>query len=269
MRKRIAFVLLVCALMALFCSCAVKKESTSDKAVTQPTTGRIYGKVTKSGATDCSDVIVSVTGGGWSYTTTADAEGNYSLEVDPATYTEIDFDCLCWSRTYELKDPVVIAAGTEYKMPDYNLSADHFFELEEIVEATDKTPGHAIYVCVECGEEKDFELGAVSPVRWAGVRVSSYGMRGSFGDGNFPSVSDMVGFGDKMKGLYEGSNGAYMVLLPITGKLSEIFEIYVAFFSEKGKKGICKKKQIAFLFTLSFNYQSTTFVLNLCKNCTD
>lgn len=212
MKKRIALVLLVCALMMLFCSCAVKKESTSDKAIAQPTTGRIYGKVTKSGVTDCSDVIVSVTGGGWSYTTTADAEGNYSLEVDPASYHEIDFDCLCWSRTYELKDPVVVAAGAEVRMPDYNLSADHFYELEE------QTSDYARYVCIECGEEKIFELGEVSPVRWAGVRVSSYGMRGSFGDGNFPSVSDMVVFGDKMKGLYDGSNGAYIM---IVGTVSE------------------------------------------------
>ena len=153
MRKRIAFVLLVCAVLALLCSCAVKKESASDSAAAQPATGRIYGKVALAGAADCSDVIVSVTGGGWSYTTTADSEGNYSLEVDPASFHEIDFDCMCWSRTYELEDPVVVAAGAEVRMPDYNLSPDHFYELEEA------TSEYARYVCVECGEEKVFELG--------------------------------------------------------------------------------------------------------------
>ena len=212
MRKRIAFVLLVCAILALLCSCAVKKESASDAVAAQPATGRIYGKVTLTGATDCSDVIVSVTGGGWSYSTTADSEGNYSLEVDPASYYEIDFDCLCWSRTYELKDPVVLAAGAEVRMPDYTLSADHFYELEEA------TSEYARYVCVECGEEKIFELGEVSPVRWAGIRVSSYGIRGSYGEDNFPSPTDMSGIIGKMEGIYERSTGACIL---IVGTVSE------------------------------------------------
>ena len=214
MKKRIAFVLLVCALLSALCSCAVKKESASEAAtaVVQPTTGKIYGKVTLSGATHCYEVIVTVTGGGWSYSTTADAEGNYSLDVDPASYTEIDFDCLCWSRTYRLKDPVVIAAGAEVKMPDYNLSPDHFFELEE------ETSDYAKYVCVECEEEKVFELGAVSPVKWAGIRVSSYGIRGSYGEDNFPSPSGMADIIGKMEGLYEGSTGACIM---IVGTVSE------------------------------------------------
>ena len=218
MKKRIAVVLLIVLVAVLFASCAVKKDSGADAAAVQATTGKIYGKVVKTGSDDCSDVIVTVTGGDWSYITQADAEGNYVLEVDPATYTEIDFDCLCWSATYQLKDPVVLAAGAEVKMPDYTLRADHFYELEETIEATDDAPGYAIYACVECGEERVYELGAVSPVRWAGVRVSGYGMRGSFGKVNFPSVSDMVEFGDKMTSLYEGSTGAYIV---IVGTVSE------------------------------------------------
>ena len=222
MRNRIAVVLLVFVLLAVLASCAVKKDSGSDAAVSKsaeaPTTGKLYGKVTLNGLDDYSEVIVSVTGGGWSYTTTADAAGNYVLEVDPATYTEIDFDCYCWSATYRLKDPIVLAAGDEIRMPDYTLNPDHFYELEEITEATTDSPGYAKYVCWECGDEKIYELGAISPVRWAGVRVSGYGMRGSFGKDNFPSVSDMVEFGDKMTSLYEGSTGAYIV---IVGTVSE------------------------------------------------
>ena len=222
MKNRIAVVFLVLLALAALVSCAVKKDSGTEalttKSVETPTTGRISGKVSKNGSDDCSDVIVTVTGGGWSYSTNADTAGNYILEVDPATYTEIDFDCSCWSATYQLKDPVVIAAGSDYKMPEYKLNPDHFYELEETVEATTDAPGYARYVCVDCGEEKLFELGAVSPVRWAGVRVSSYGMRGSFGEDNFPSVEDMVGFGDKMTSLYEGSTGAYIV---IVGTVSE------------------------------------------------
>ena len=131
MRKRIAFVLLVLAVLAALCSCAVKKNSSDEAKSVQakPAVTRLYGRVAKNGSTDCSDVIVTVTGGGWSYTTNSDANGNYTLDVDPATYTEIDFDCSCWSATYQLKDPIVVAEGAEVKLPDYRLKPDHYFEL--------------------------------------------------------------------------------------------------------------------------------------------
>ena len=54
---------------------------------------------------------------------------------------------------------------------------------------------------------------APHPVKWAGVRVSGYGMRSSFGGKNFPSVSTMVGFGNKMSACFEGSTGAYIILV--------------------------------------------------------
>ena len=47
-------------------------------------------------------------------------------------------------------------------------------------------------------------------VRWAGVRVSTYGMRDAFGRNNFPDVEKMSGFADKMESCYEGSTGAYL-----------------------------------------------------------
>lgn len=59
-------------------------------------------------------------------------------------------------------------------------------------------------------------------VKWAGVRVSYYGIRSSFREGKnftFPSVSDMVGFGQKMSSCYEGSTGAYIILV---GTISSI-----------------------------------------------
>ena len=55
-------------------------------------------------------------------------------------------------------------------------------------------------------------------VKWAGIRVSSYGMKHSFGEDNFPSVEDMIGFSSKMEGLYPGSTGAYIL---IVGTVSE------------------------------------------------
>ena len=54
-------------------------------------------------------------------------------------------------------------------------------------------------------------------VKWAGIRISTYGMRKSFGKDNFPSESDMAGFAEKMASCYEGSTGAYVL---IVGELS-------------------------------------------------
>ncbi|MBR5097751.1 MAG: hypothetical protein IK091_00810, partial [Spirochaetales bacterium] len=44
-------------------------------------------------------------------------------------------------------------------------------------------------------------------VKWAGIRISSYGMRESFGKDNFPSEPQMAGFATKMASCYEGSTG--------------------------------------------------------------
>lgn len=68
-------------------------------------------------------------------------------------------------------------------------------------------------------EARDVEEDAeYAGVKWAGVRVSSYGMKHSFGEDNFPGVDDMIGFGSKMEGLYPGSTGAYIL---IVGTVSE------------------------------------------------
>ena len=76
-----------------------------------------------------------------------------------------------------------------------------------------------------CDELKDFFSdggtsgggnGQPCTVKWAGVRVSYYGMRSSFRVGKeftFPSVSDMVGFGQKMSSCYEGSVGTYILIV--------------------------------------------------------
>ena len=63
-----------------------------------------------------------------------------------------------------------------------------------------------------------------TPVKWAGMRVSYYGIRSSFRQGKnftFPSVSDMVGFGQKMSSCYEGSTGTYIL---IVGTISSVYD---------------------------------------------
>ncbi|MBR2281966.1 MAG: hypothetical protein IJ863_05020 [Spirochaetales bacterium] len=50
-------------------------------------------------------------------------------------------------------------------------------------------------------------------VKWAGVRFSSYGMRQSFGKDNFPGVSKAAGFAQTMQSYYDGSQGAYILIV--------------------------------------------------------
>ena len=215
MRKRIAFVLLALAVLAVLCSCAVKKNS-SDEA--GPTVTRLYGKVAKSDAPDCSDIVVTVNSETDSFSVNTDADGNYSIEVPAGTYTGIEFDSSCWFAEYTFRKPIELAEGSEVKIPDYRLKSDHYFDLVESKEATTEEPGYEKYVCEECGMEKIYETGTISSVKWAGIRVSSYGIRGSYGEDNFPSPTDMSGIIGKMEGLYEGSTGACIL---IVGTVSE------------------------------------------------
>ena len=71
-------------------------------------------------------------------------------------------------------------------------------------------------------------------VKWAGIRISTYGMRKSYGK-NFPDPTTMAGFAQKMAGRYEGSNGAYVLIVgeihddscglyfPVKGKYDNIY----------------------------------------------
>lgn len=77
----------------------------------------------------------------------------------------------------------------------------------------------------ETGSEEYIDYGGNGKsctVKWAGVRVSSYGMvrrEGKYGVKNpyafdeFPSVSEMSTFGSKMASCYEGSTGAYILIV--------------------------------------------------------
>lgn len=90
-------------------------------------------------------------------------------------------------------------------------------------------------------------------VKWSGVRVSSYGMNQSY-DGEFPDVTKMCGFADKMSSYYEGSTGAYILIVgtmsgddtchlnfPFSGEYDYIegskydkYEEYLTAFDKKG-----------------------------------
>lgn len=70
---------------------------------------------------------------------------------------------------------------------------------------------------VELPEDKKEPL-EDSGVKWAGIRVSSYGMEDSYGEDNFPSVTKMKTLAGSMESKYEGSTGA---LVWIVGTVSE------------------------------------------------
>lgn len=50
-------------------------------------------------------------------------------------------------------------------------------------------------------------------VKWAGIRISTYGMKDSFGYENFPNEASMAGYATKMAGCYPGSKGAYILIV--------------------------------------------------------
>ena len=50
-------------------------------------------------------------------------------------------------------------------------------------------------------------------VKWAGARISTIGLRRSYGKDNFPSVSTMSDIASKMSSCYEGSNGAFILIV--------------------------------------------------------
>lgn len=54
--------------------------------------------------------------------------------------------------------------------------------------------------------------------KWAGIRVSSYGMEDSFGEGKFPKVKAMSGFAQKMADRYEGSTGTFILIVGVVSE---------------------------------------------------
>ena len=72
-------------------------------------------------------------------------------------------------------------------------------------------------------------------VKWAGIRISTYGMRDSFGYENFPKETTMTGYAQKMAGCYEGSKGAYILIVGENHELDD----EDAYDSEKAGKHYC------------------------------
>lgn len=68
-------------------------------------------------------------------------------------------------------------------------------------------------VLFSCKTESEDEDGHP---KWAGVRVSSYGMEESYGD-RFPDTNTMTWFGTKMTSCFDKSKAAYIIIVGVMG----------------------------------------------------
>ena len=95
---------------------------------------------------------------------------------------------------------------------------DHDYVVYEMKEPTKTQAGYRKYKCSICGEEYTQDLGLKESAKWAGVRVSSYGMvkdpkENPYGFDEFPDVSKTIGFAQKMESCYTGSLGTYILIV--------------------------------------------------------
>ena len=111
----------------------------------------------------------------------------------------------------------------------------------------------AALVLTSCDEIMGEDNSGPCTVKWAGIRISTYGMK-SFGKDNFPSETDMAGYAKNMASCYEGSTGAYVLIVgeihgdgctlyfPVSGKYDNIegskTDRYESYLDECDKQGI-------------------------------
>ena len=178
--------------------------------------GYIKGKVIDENSNPLAGATVTVTGTGLNYSGTTDAEGYYSIQAKPGTYKAISFAAPCHYLQDDL-DNVTVKSEKDSTIDDYQLQKNHKYEIYEKKEATSETEGYRKYRCADCGDEKTEVLPMVTGAKWAGIRVSSYGMYDSFG--RYPNVDEMLGFAAKMESCYSGSTGSYIL---IVGTIAEV-----------------------------------------------
>ena len=172
--------------------------------------GYIKGKVTDTDGKPISKATVTISNSSSKYSAVSDTKGNYSIKAKQGTYTEIKFDCTCWStQSMSLgSNKITVSANKTVTVSDYKLTAHHNFESAGV----DPKTGKKINRCSVCGVETP-----VTGALWAGVRVSSYGMVADESDPyafeEFPNVDEMTSFGQTMSSLYEGSTGAYLLIV--------------------------------------------------------
>ncbi|MBR2282770.1 MAG: carboxypeptidase regulatory-like domain-containing protein, partial [Spirochaetales bacterium] len=175
--------------------------------------GYVNGRITDSDGNPLPEAIVTIIGTNIRrYSGTTDASGNYSIRTKIGSYKEIDAFCGCWSGHYSLDSQIQVSEGRVVNVPEvYKLDLTHNFELSDMKEPSKTQTGFRRFLCSTCGLEKTEELSKVTGAKWAGVRVSPYGMVESFG--SFPDVKTMAGFGADMENCLDGSLGTYILIV--------------------------------------------------------
>ena len=171
--------------------------------------GTVSGTVTNDDGVPLENALVTLSGNGRDYSVRTDAQGKYSVTVRSGKYTDVDIAY----PDHNLKATVdiTVKADSEVRNQDFSVPFNHNYVLMEMVEPTKTTEGYRKYECTDCHDFYTNRIAKVDLAKWAGVRVSPYGMEESFG--SFPGVTDMVGFGEKMEGCYEGSIGTYIFIV--------------------------------------------------------
>ena len=172
-------------------------------------TGTVSGTVTDEDDSPLAGAVVTIFGNGSEYSATTDAQGKYKITARTGKYTDIIIDY----PDYNLKDTIniLIKADSEVKNQNYVVPFNHNLVLVEMVEPTNEKTGYRKYQCTDCLYTHTEEIAPIDLAKWAGIRVSSYGMYDSFG--SFPGVTEMTGFAEKMEDCYEGSIGTYIFIV--------------------------------------------------------
>ena len=175
--------------------------------------GYVKGKITDNEGNPLSGATVTIIGTNIrKYSATTDTSGNYSIKTKVGLYKELDAHCNCWSGHFTLGSQLQVSENKTASIATvYQLELTHNFEMYEMKEPTKTATGYRKYRCSTCGLEKTEELAKAGSAKWAGVRVSPYGMWESFG--RYPDVDQMTSFAANMESCFEGSIGAYILIV--------------------------------------------------------
>ena len=174
-------------------------------------TGIVSGKVSDESGNPLKDAEVTIMGNGYEYSVKTDKDGLYSLRVKTGKYTDLDITY----PHHNLKSTIDITVkdGSETAIPEYSIPEAHNYVFTELKEPTYTEAGYRKYKCTDCTQEEEETIPPIDLAKWAGVRVSSYGMEESFE--YYPGVTEMLSFGEKMESCYEGSLGTYILIVGV------------------------------------------------------
>ena len=180
--------------------------------------GTFTGKVIDDTGNPISGASVTVSGRGYSFSATTDANGNYTITAKPGIYTDITVSAINPCRYLQGTLNKTVSADTETKLGNSTLLPDtHNYVLTSVVEATTSAKGYREYRCTNCNHVETVDIPKrTDGARWAGIRASSYGLEESFG--SYPGINSMASYAEKMESCYAGSNGTVILIVGVVSE---------------------------------------------------